>query len=314
MPEIGTLISEARKAQERLENLLKARETKFLRDDRMTVRELQRHLCSLDRDQTPNSMMNCDYGNGVDQWNGLLVGEKINTGLYRRFAKERIAMAGWCGFLFARFYVDLEVTAKAAGQKPFRTLDVDQVQFSDGTILQGAALTAKDSERFKFGLTKAYNRETSWRYAVLPMDQVYNAFFLYRGEPRWAAMPSEIDFALGAFCFETMQYKEAAHHFDEVLKVPGTPYEAAARSFKARAEREAKAREAYEVILREFKSADTVVAVNAVKAKLDAYAADHEETLFYLDVMDSKDEIKIDFFGADWPEVPPAPPLPEPPD
>jgi hypothetical protein len=144
------------------------------------------------------------------------------------------------------------------------------------------------------------------------MDWVYNSILKHKGVPRWAQMTPELHFALGAFCFETTQYADAARHFDEVLKSGDNGLTAAARSLRARAEAEAKARQAYEDILREFAAAKTSAHVLAVQAKLTAFAKDHEGTLFYLDVMDPRDKLEVDFFKPGFPDVPPAPPPSEP--
>lgn len=309
--EIQKLITAAREAQDRLEKIKNTRGDRLVQADRAAVRDLQRRICSLDRDQQPNMVMVCEFDKAIGQWNRLLVGDEIRTELYRRFAKERIAMAGWCEFLFARFYTDLEVTAKGAAPAPLLKLDVDRVPFP-GKDLPDALLTAKDSGRYKFALSKAYNGQTSWEYAQFPMDWVYNSIFKHKGIPRWAQVTPEIHFALGAFCFETMQYEAAAHHFGELLKNGDDQYTAAARSLKARAELEAKARQAYEGLLREYGTATTSAALTALLKKVNDYATNHEGTLFYLDVMVPTDEVKTDFYRPDFPEIPPAPPPPDP--
>jgi hypothetical protein len=309
--EIQTLVNRARAEMERLERIRKDRGGKALLADRTSARDLQRRLSSLDPEQQPNSIMICDFTTATAQWNQLLARDEIKTDLYRRFAKERIATASWCEFLFARFQADLEATAKGVDPKPLTTLAVDRVPFA-GKDLLDAMLTAKDSGRYKFALLKAYNGQTSWDYAKFPMDWVYNSIFLHKGAPRWREMTPDLHFALGAFCFETMQYKDAGRHFEEVLKTGDQRLGAAARSLKARAELEAKARQAYEGLLRELDAAKTAAAVTDVMKKVNAYTAEHEGTLFYLDVMDPKDPVKVDYFRDDFPETPPAPPPPEP--
>lgn len=310
--EIQDLISGARDKQDRLERILKSRGSKQFEADRAIVRDHQRKLCSLDPDEKPNSVMNCDFDTAVSYWNGVIARDEVKTDLYRRFAKERIAMAGWCNYLFARFYADLEATAKGAAPTPLTKLDVDLVPFPGGQNILNAQLTGSGSGKFKFGLNKANAGLTSWSYDKFPMDWVCNSIFKHKGVPRWAQMTPELHFALGAFCFETMQYADAARHFDEVLKNGDTRVSAAARSLKTRAEREAKARQAYEEILREFAAAKTSAHVTAVKDKLTAFAKDYDGTIFYLDVMDPRDESKLDFFLPEFASVPPAPPPNEP--
>ncbi len=310
--EIQDLISAARFQQDRLERIVKERGSKQFEADRAIVRDHQRKLCSLDPDEKPNSVMNCDFDTAVSYWNGVIARDEVKTDLYRRFAKERIAMAGWCNYLFARFYADLEETAKGAAPTPLTKLDVDLVPFPGGQNILNAQLTGNGSGKFKFGLNKANAGLTSWSYDKFPMDWVCNSIFKHKGVPRWAQMTPELHFALGAFCFETMQYADAARHFDEVLKNGDTRVSAAARSLKTRAEREAKARQAYEEILREFAAAKTSAHVTAVKDKLTAFAKDYDGTIFYVDVMDPRDESKLDFFLPEFENVPPAPPPNEP--
>jgi tRNA A-37 threonylcarbamoyl transferase component Bud32 len=314
IPEIRTVISNAGKQLEWLQGIKANRGGKLLQADRTAIRDLQRRLCSLDRFQQPNMVMMCEFDKAIVQWNRLLVGDEIKTDLYRRFAKERIAMAGWCEFLFARFYTDLEVTAKGTAPAPLTKLDVELVPFPDGKDVTDAQLVAKDSGRYRFGLNKANAGLNSWDYARFPMDWVYSSIFHVKGKdvPRWREMTPEIHFALGAFCFETMQYSQAAHHFGELLKNGDDKYTKAARSLKARAETEAKARSAYEALLREFAAATTAAQITDLQKKVNAFATEHEGTLFYLDVMDPSEPVKIDFYLPEFPEVPPRPPPPEP--
>ncbi len=314
VPEIGDLIAAARKEQVKLEDIVARRTAKLLGEDRVRVRDLQRLICSLDP-ETSNHVMSCDLPGAINQWQTLIATEKVKTDLYRRFAKERIAMLQWCEFLFARLQVDVKLMEAEGSAKPLRTLAIDRIPFP-GSEMKDVTLTGKDCERYKFSLTKpARDRQSVFSYGEFPMDWVYNSVFLHLNDPRWTQMTPEIQFALGAFCFETMQYKDAALRFDEVLKTGDARLAAAAKSLKARAELEAKARAAYEALLREYDAATTSAAMEELKKKADAFRADHEGTIFFLDVMDPSnpaDALKTEFFRADFPEVPQAPPPPEP--
>jgi hypothetical protein len=311
--EIGVLIGAARKEQLRLEGILSERTAKLLGEDRVRVRDLQRLICSLDPEM-PNSVMSCDFTKAISQWQQLLAAEKIKTELYRRFAKERIAMLQWCEFLFGRFHVDVLLSAADGNGKPLKLLALDRVPFP-GEEMKDVALTAKNAERYKFSLSKPRNRQDVFAYGEFPMDWVYNSVFLHLNEPRWAEMTPDIHFALGAFCFETMQYKDAVRHFDEVVKADDGELGRAARSLRARAELEAKARAAYEALLREYDARTKSADMEALRKKVEAYRNDHEGTIFFLDVVDPTnpaDALKIDFHPADAPEVPQAPPPPVP--
>ncbi|HEX5136730.1 MAG TPA: hypothetical protein VFY93_07145, partial [Planctomycetota bacterium] len=313
VPEIETLVAAARDLQGKLETVVAERTAKHTADDRVRVRDLQRKLCSLDPDMT-SLVMNCGYSDAINTWQKVLADDQIRTDVYKRFVRERIAMLQWCQFLFARFEVDVAMTDGGAG-KPLKLLALEQVPFKDGDMKDVTLQRNKEpNERYKFTTDKQHSRQYVFEYGQFPMDWVYNSVFLHLNEPRWQQMTPEIQFALGAFCFETMQYADAAHCFDEVLKSGNGALATAARSLKGRAEREAKARAAYEAILKEFAAATTAAEVEALKKKVDSYRGEYEGTIFYIDVMDpaNKDDLmKTEFYSADYPEVPPAPPPPE---
>jgi len=311
---IQDLVSEARQQQTRLENILKTRALLRLKEDRLAVRDTQRRYCSLDHEQQPNSLMDCDFPAVIDAWNRMLVNGKIETPLYQRFAKERIEMLRWCDYLFARFHADVVSTAKGV-DKVLSTLEVDRVPFSDRE-LTGADLSSKGAERYKFAITKYYSGESAFAYDRFPMDWIYNSLFLYRNEPRWKEVTPEIEFALGAFCFESMQYGGAVRHFEAVLKIDNEAvqkkYGPAARMLLERAAREDEARREWEAICREAETAPTVDALMALSKRVQEFPQKYEGTMFYLDVMDRRDEPQKDFYSADYPEIPSPPAPPEP--
>ena len=68
--------------------------------------------------------------------------------------------------------------------------------------------------------------------------RIFHRLFLHEGKLRWAdPAPSVVHFALGAFCFETMQYKAAQQQFEALLKANGGRYEKVARTMAERAAR-----------------------------------------------------------------------------
>jgi len=314
VPAIQDLVAAARTQQTRLENMLKARALARLREDRLVVRDTQRRYCSLDLEQQPNSVMDCEFPVVIDAWNRLLVDGKVETELYQRFAKERIDMLRWCEYLFARFHADVVSTAKGV-EKVLATLEVDRVPFSDRE-LTGADLSSKGAERYKFATNKYYSGESAFAYDRFPMDWIYNSLFLYKNEPRWKEVPAELEFALGAFCFETMQYGGAARHFGRVLKIEDQAvqdtYGAAARMLYERAVREDEARREWEAICREVETATTVEALAALTKRVQEFPQKYEGTIFCLDIMERRDEPQKDFFDAAYPEIPAAPEPPEP--
>jgi hypothetical protein len=311
--DIQERVTLARNEQTRLENLIRTRAARVMGADRLVVRDKQRELSTLDPLQLPNLVMNCDFQGAIDQWNTMLVTGKVKTDLYKRFVAERVAMLRWCEYLFARFHGDLARTATGT-EKVLRTLAVDRVPFPERDIAD-QTLSAQGAEQYKFALLKPVNRETVFPYARFPMDWVYNSIFLHQNEPRWESSTAETEFALGAFCFETMQYEGAVRHFGNVLKFEEDAvldrYGAAARSFRTRAELERDARKAWEKLCEEAERGD-LATLTAIGNAVQTYAQEHEGTLFHLDVMDKKDEPQKDFFGADHPEVPLPPATPQP--
>jgi hypothetical protein len=310
--DITDLIEQARGHQTKLESLLAARAAKLLAADRIAARNQQRDLCSLE-DQIQNAVMSCEYQEAIGKWQALLVGGGLRTDTYVRFAKERIAMIRWCEYLFARFHADLDATAKGVGdKKPFRTLDVDRVPFP-GREMTDQTLSSKGAERYTFGLVKSFDGQSVFPYGKFPMDWVYHSILQSKGGPRWTEMSPDLHFALAAFCFETMQYKAALGHLEEVLKSGDKRLEEAARSLRERAARERDAREAWEKMCEEAETLESSADLNALTQRLQAYPQAHEGTLFFLDVMDRKDDPAKDFFSAEYPEVPAPPTPPEPP-
>ena len=86
-----------------------------------------------------------------------------------------------------------------------------------------------------------------------------------------------------------------------------------ARSFRDRAVREQAAREAWEKLCVEADTLQRSVELNALMQRLQKYPQEHEGTLFFLDVMERKDEPAKDFHLAESPEVPAPPTMPEEP-
>jgi uncharacterized protein YxeA len=312
VPDIQKLITEARDQHNKLEGLLAARAAKLLSADRVAARNQQRELCTLDPEQFSNPVMSCEFKDAIGRWQTLLVGNGLRTPAYVKFAKERIALLQWCEYLFARFHTDLQNTAKGVGEKPLRTLELDRVPFK-GRELNDQTLSAKGAERYSFGLVKPFDGQTVFPYRDFPMDWVYHSVLRSKGEPRWTTMTPDLHFALAAFCFETMQYKAAKSHLEEVLKAGDERLATAARSLRDRAAREQEARETWEKLCEDAETLQASTELNKLMQRLQDYAGTYEGTIFYLDVMDRKDEPAKDFYSADRPEVPPPPTLPEEP-
>ncbi|MHC4550898.1 MAG: protein kinase domain-containing protein [Planctomycetota bacterium] len=306
--EVRKNVDAMRKKRNALSSHLEDRRNKRLVADRQLVRNKQRLICSLDLEQLPNRVMECDFKGAIDEWNKLLENQEIQTQLYRSFVRERVQMLRYCEYLFAAFKSDLNAGKMAS-------LDLGELRFP-GKVLKGVELDkAQKGSRYEITLTKAYERKKTLRLARFPMDWVYHRLFLHENEVRWAEPGPVIHFALGAFCFETMQYKAAKRHFEAVLKIDDEQkaerYVPAARALLERAEREQAARQEWEEICRNVEQAESTQALKELKSQVLSYPKRHEGTMFFLEVMGRRDAITRDFYDPAWPEIPKAPPPPE---
>ena len=67
---------------------------------------------------------------------------------------------------------------------------------------------------YEITLNKRYQRKDTFRIARWPMDWVHHRLLLNENELRWQQPTPVLLFALSAFCFETMQYREAHRHLE----------------------------------------------------------------------------------------------------
>jgi len=114
------------------------------------------------------------------------------------------------------------------------------------------------------------------------------------GTLRWRDPKPVVRFAVALFCFETMQYDEAAEQFKGLAD--DETYGAVATFFAGRARREGKARADYVALLRDFRAADTSDKVETVRAALQEYGKQHAGTLFYIDVMSNSEPVTVDVY------------------
>jgi hypothetical protein len=304
--EIHAFVGRMRRARDKLGQELLKRRNERLAADRALVRNKLRSLSSLDPEQIPNLVMQCDFKSAIDEWNKLLENDEIQTERYRRFVRERVQMLRWCEYLFARFHSDLKNGALA-------DLDLGDLEFPD-KLLKGVKLEkTQKGGRYEITLNRAYHRKKTLRLSDFPMDWILHGLFLHEGKLRWAdPVPPVVRFALGAFCFETMQYKFAEQHFEALLKANGGRYEKIAAAMAERAARERAALEEWEALCGGVESAGSTAELKVLKNRMLAFSKNFAGTIFLLEVQGRRrDPVPDDFYDLAWPEIPKAPPPPE---
>ncbi|MHC4137553.1 MAG: hypothetical protein ACYS0K_21615, partial [Planctomycetota bacterium] len=295
-----------RKERDRLTQELTKRRAERFAADRVRVRNKQRSICSLDSEQIPNLVMQCDFRSAIDEWNKLLENDEIRTERYQRFVRERVQMLRWCEYAFARFHDDLKNGNLA-------TLDLGDLEFPDKLLKSVKLEKAQKGGPYEITVNRAYQRQKTLKLSAFPMDWVLHGLFLHEGELRWKdPAPPVVRFALGAFCFETMQYKEAQQQFEALLKANGGRYERVAAAMAERAARERAAREDWEALCRAVENAKTTAELKELKSRMLGFSKVHGGTLFLLEVQGRRrDPVSQDFYDLAWPEIPKAPPPPE---
>jgi serine/threonine protein kinase len=295
-----------RKERDRLRQALAKRRAERFAADRVRVRNKQRAICSLDMEQIPNLVMQCDFKSAIDEWNKLLENDEIRTERYQRFVRERVQLLRWCEYLFARFHDDLK-----SGK--LGSLDLGDLEFPD-KLLKGVKLEkSQKGGPYEITINRAYRRQKTLKLAAFPMDWVLHRLFLHEGKPRWKDTAPAVRFALAAFCFETFQYKAAQQQFEALLKANGGRYEKVAATMGERRARERAAREDWEALCHGVETAKTTAELKDLKNRMLGYGKIHGGTIFLLEVQGRRrDPVAHDFFDVSWPEIPKAPPPPEP--
>lgn len=304
--EIKPIISEAGKERRRWNSLLEKRRLERVQGDRALVSHTQRRLCSLDPAINPNRVMQSDFAGAIDEWNRVL--PDIKTERYQAFARERIQMLRWCECLYKRFHDDwkLSVTRRDPAQQPFRSLDLELPIPGTPRTLSTELYKPEEGRYDIFVTKKRLKGKTEFRFSNQPMDWIHNVLFFHGPNPRWKVVPPYVRFALGAFCFETMQYKRAEEHFTKLLG--DKEYGDAAKALAARAKLEAAAKKEWLDICRAALAPTSVAEVKALQARVDAFRGKFEGTMFYLDAMAPNTTLTRDFGGGPaMPDLPKAP-------
>jgi hypothetical protein len=216
-------------------------------------------------------------------------------------------MLRWCGTLYNRFHQDWKLSVGKRDDQPFRTLDLELPIPGTDRTLDTELDKPKEGHTGVFTTKKSLKGQDEFRFANQPMDWIHNALF-YRGpNPRWKEVKPYVRFALGAFCFETMQYAKAKEHFDKILDDP--KYGAAAKALSKRAQQEADAEKEWLEICRASVAPTSTEEVKALQKRVEDFRAKFEGTIFYLDAMSPETTLARDFGGdpARMPELPKAP-------
>jgi len=308
VPEIREYTKAAKRHEEELRKILTTRFATRLAEDRTLARNTQRKFASLDENQLPNFVMNCEFAAARNEWRRLLDTDQIKTDLYREFVEERIQMLLWTEYLFARFQLDLHTSETDRRNAPLRSTTVEIPLFDGRDRMLRTGLKVPGDDNYELNLQRSYKGDRTIRLARFPMDWIYHGLFHDEGEPRWEEVPPAIEFALGAFCFETMQYKQAKNHFD---KLAGDErYGEAAKSLSARAAAEQAARTEWESLCQATLAAKTTDEIQAIRGRITEFEQKYRDRIFFLDVMAHNAPITDDFHDADHPAVPPPPPPP----
>ncbi len=312
--EIQEFAAEARRKRLEFTKLLETRYANRLGADRELIRRKLRDLRSLDPSRTPNLIMNLEVGKALAEWQRLLEDGEVKSPRYRAFLEERIRMLRWIDYLFATFQRDVRISDATKEAAPLRSLESEGV-FEEGSDPFPFRFDKPPENPYEFKLNRKFRGNDLWRYGSMPLDWVHTHCFHVpgkngaAGEIRWVEVPPVLRFALGAFCYETMQYRAAQQHF-ELLKDDET-YGTAAAYLLERSGREAAARAEYESLLQKGREAKTTKDVQTVLAALKTFNARHAGTLFLIEVMRQKDLVDSDFFGAEEvPAMPKTPPRP----
>ncbi|MGH7162661.1 MAG: protein kinase domain-containing protein, partial [Planctomycetota bacterium] len=293
-----------------LEKKLEADRETRQREDREMCRMRMRKIRTLRPDALDNPVMDVTYGDALVQLARLR--EDAKTPRYKAFVTERIAIVGWMDWLTARFRVDVHATLTTKGApSPLRSLELEFRDPATGVVSQ-VKLDKPAQPRDEFAIAPGVRNQRVFKLGAFPMDWVYHSCFRHKGQPRWsdAEMNSPaLRFALGAFCYETFQFKEAREHFNSLLG--DATYGEVARHFAGLAGWEAEARAEYETLLKAADEAKTAAEAEASRKLLSSFPERHKGRLFVLEVLPPGQSLGDDFFDAGAPKIPEAPPPPK---
>ncbi len=293
-----------------LENFKKGR----LAKDLALIARTLRTQSSLDPDINPNNVMFCRPKDAILQWTKTLQG--LQTPRYKAFAQERIELLSWYEYAFKRFNTDLNASfGGPKGARPFASLKIS-VPIAGQKVFKTALAKHKSNPQAIYQFTtRAKVRGLSKRdhaFSSFPMNWIYHGVFYEGPVLRWKFKSKDeealIRFALGAFCFETMQYDAAREEFGKVVALNNKRHGPAASILMQRATHEAQAQADWMEICRDSLNPKDLAAVKAIAARVMAFRTKHARTIFYIEVKSKSWPMLEDFYDeAKAPALPDAP-------
>ncbi|MEE8106650.1 MAG: FHA domain-containing serine/threonine-protein kinase [Planctomycetota bacterium] len=309
--ELAGFAVSARNRAKALNDELKKRRAELLLSDRNLIRDRLRLIRTL-HGATFNHVMNLNFG---DDNSGALaeygkLARQLQTGRYKGYIKERREFLLWMRYLCQEWQRGIQASLKNRAGGPFRhvkmSLPADPQngrKMLSGTLVKFKG-SIRNADQFRFKRTA--KSPTDQRLGNFGMDWVYQDAFMHEGEPRWKAPTPAIEFALGAFCFETFQFMASTRHFEKL--VADKTYGPAAKFMLERAKKEAQALAEY-ITYCEYLStvAKEPKRIPAMQARLKAFENRFAGTGFLLDVLPLRLPVRDDFFPADPVAIPKAP-------
>jgi len=304
--------AEAKKLVESWRRRLEERRQQRLENDLERVSRTLRTQASLDPAINPNNVMFCRPTDAIQQW--AKEQQEIKTPRFRAFVRERIELLSWYEYLFNRFHSDLQASfGGPRGARPFASLSIE-VPVEPGKMIRTAFSKHPNApgDPYRFGTRRSIAGQRGHAYHSFPLDWVYDRVFYEDGEPRWQFKNEDhealIRFALGAFCFETMQYEAARKEFERVAALGNERHGPAAKILAARAAREAEAKAAWAEICQASLDPKSVAETKRVAERINEYRVKYADTLFYIEVKTGGWPLSPDFYDpAKAPELPDVP-------
>jgi len=298
---------QARELRNNLIAKLDERRRERLQRDRNLVRDVLRVQASLDPQVSPNNVMQLEIDAAQQAWRQLLAdGDRsVQSERYRHYVEQRILMLDWIRYLFTRFRKDVAATLEDRAAGPLSDLDFELPKPGGGTVR--VRLDTPPESPWEFAFTPRVKSEGERRFGSMPMDWVYRELFHVSGDPatlRWRAPDAELRFALGAFCYETMQFGGAREHFEALAQ--DAEFGPVAKALAKRAGIEEAALDDYLEIVRGIQDATTSQELEELNKRLNSYGARHRGTRVMIEVMSrGNTDVAEDF--ADDPPLPRAP-------
>jgi len=303
-------VADARRRKKELDGRVDALREQHLIADRGAVRDFLRNARSLDPRDLRNPVMNGEIPEAIRFWTSKL--DATKTERYRAFIQERIGLLKWTDSLFRQFRVAVSDTI--AGTKetaPLVSLECEIPPLGDERSSHKFKFDKPSGDPYEFVVDRKYRKSETQKFGAFPMDWVHGAVFMHEGKPRWTEVTPALEFQLGAFCFETMQFADAAAHFEKVIELEqGAETRVltkAATSLATRARREAEALATYVGLLDAVRVVATEADARQLQEKLKDFRQQYEGTLVFVEVMPTQSTLAKDFDEGTVTDIPTAP-------